>query len=53
MMRLITRHPVVLGGALSRIAPLFIGSRLARKLIGPIAIALSVAGATRALMSKR
>ncbi len=52
-MRLVTRHPMLVGGVLSRIAPLFIGATLARKLIGPIAIVLSVAGATRTLMNRR
>ena len=53
IMRLVTRHPMLLGGVLSRIAPLFLGRSLARRLLGPIAIVVSVASATRAMMNKR
>lgn len=52
-MRLLMQHPMVAAGIVTRLAPLLIGSRLTRSLAGSFAVALSVAGAVRAVMNSR
>ena len=52
-MRVLTRHPMLVAGAVGRILPLFPATRLAGRLLGPLVIALGVASTTRALFNKR